>query len=101
MNEATDGSVHGPVWGPVWVSTISTRRFFCRPSGSSEPSGFLLGATGLVSPQPCVVMRDPAIDALCTNQFFTASARFSDSFMLYGCVPFPSVCPSISIGELE
>src|SRR5204862_1467284 len=34
--------------------TISTRRFFCRPSGSSLPSGFVLGATGLVAPKPFV-----------------------------------------------
>src|SRR5271156_2135169 len=94
------GASHGPVWGPVCVNTISTRRFFCRPSGSSEPSVFLFGATGLVSPQPWVVMRDPVIDAFATSQFFTASARFSDNFMLYGWVPLPSVCPSISIGEL-
>src|SRR5947209_4017944 len=33
---------------------ISTGRFFCRPSGSSEPSGFLLGATGFFAPNPCI-----------------------------------------------
>ena len=35
-------------------TTTSTRRFFCRPSGLSEPSGFVLGATGRVFPYPLV-----------------------------------------------
>ncbi len=39
---------------------ITTRRFFWRPAGSSDPSGFLFGATGLVSPQPRVVIRAAA-----------------------------------------
>jgi hypothetical protein len=33
---------------------ISTRRFFCRPVGSSEPSGFVFDATGFFAPKPCV-----------------------------------------------
>ena len=31
---------------------ISTLRFFWRPSGLSEPSGLLLGATGFLAPSP-------------------------------------------------
>jgi hypothetical protein len=71
-------------YNPTLVSTISTRRFFCRPSGSSEPSGFLLGATGLVSPQPRVLMRAGWTPEFLTSQFFTEAARSSESFMLYG-----------------
>lgn len=39
--------------------TNSTRRVRCRPSGSSEPSALLLGATGLVSPKPRALSRAP------------------------------------------
>src|SRR6185437_2607329 len=39
------------------VMVISTRRFFARPSGLSEPSGLALGATGLAAPHPGVVIR--------------------------------------------
>ena len=59
--------------GPTLVSTISTLRFFCRPSGLSEPSGFLLGATGLVSPQPRVLIRAGWMPEFFTSQFFTES----------------------------
>src|SRR6185437_16214851 len=59
-----------------FASTISTRRFFWRPSGSSEPSGFLLGATGLRAPKPCVVIRTAPSHSL------TDLARRSESFWL-------------------
>jgi len=58
---------------------ISTRRFFCRPSGSSLPLGLVFGATGLVSPKPCTVS---GFEAPCaTSHTFTESARRSESFL--------------------
>src|SRR5688572_15652854 len=36
----------------VLRTTISTLRFFVRPSGSSAPSGFVFGAIGFALPQP-------------------------------------------------
>src|SRR6266404_9028008 len=60
---------------------ISTRRFFWRPSGSSEPSGCLFGATGLAAPQPWVRIEFAATPCF-ENQFFTATARRSESFAL-------------------
>src|SRR6266404_246450 len=60
---------------------ISTRRFFCRPSGSSEPSGFLFGATGLAAPQPRVCIEFAGAPCF-ENQFLTDTARRSDSFTL-------------------
>ncbi len=67
---------------PLVVRVNSTLRFFCRPSGSSDPSGFLFGATGLVSPQPCVVILDAFTPPFSTNHFFTASARLLESVTL-------------------
>ena len=41
---------------PYFFIVISTRRFFCRPSGSSAPFGFAFGATGFAAPHPCIRM---------------------------------------------
>src|SRR5271168_2232717 len=46
---------HEPPSIHYFVMMITTRRFFCRPAGSSDPSGFLFGATGFLGPKPCVV----------------------------------------------
>src|ERR1700688_4285482 len=75
-------------------TVISTRRFFWRPSGSSAPLGLVLGATGRLLPQPCVVIAAPTPCA--ASQLRTESARRSDSFWLYWSLPLPSVWPSIS-----
>jgi hypothetical protein len=50
---------HGPFWRLLQrqeclLNTISTRLFFWRLSGSSEPSGFVFGATG---PEASIVVR--------------------------------------------
>src|SRR5208282_289309 len=44
-----------PIWRQRFRSLISTRLFFCLPTGSSLPSGRVLGAIGRSPPKPCVV----------------------------------------------
>ena len=61
---------------------ISTRRFFCRPSGSSLPSGFSFATFGTVSPRPRAVSRAPSILPSRTSQVFTEAARASESVRL-------------------
>ena len=78
-----------------FLIVISTRRFFCRPSGLSEPSGRVFSATGFSAPQPRVRM-PASLMPFVTNQDLTEAARFSESFALYDADPFPSVCPSIN-----
>ena len=64
-----------------FLMVISTRRFFWRPSGSSDPSGCVFGATGFFAPQPCVCM--VVVFTPCfPNQVFTDAARRSDNFAL-------------------
>src|SRR5258706_16052859 len=62
-----------------FFTMISTRRFFCRPSGLSLPSRCVLGATGFALPQPLVVIGFPSTPPCWTSQAFTAIARCSDS----------------------
>src|SRR3954464_9732431 len=74
---------------------ISTRLFFCRPSGSSDPSGFWFGATGLAAPKPAVRTLPSGIP-FTTIHDFTDAARRSDNFRLDDCDPLASVYPSTS-----
>lgn len=48
------GYSHLFLTGCPFLSMISTLRFFCLPSGSSLPSGVVLGATGFLAPNPRV-----------------------------------------------
>src|SRR5690348_14574659 len=59
-------------------STSSTRRLRCRPAGSSEPSGFELGATGRLAPYPAVTIPTDVKCSLCASQMRTALARRSE-----------------------
>ena len=58
--------------------TISTRRFFCLPSGSSDPSGLVLGATGFLAPKPAVENRTFLRPSFWTSQSLTELARRSE-----------------------
>jgi hypothetical protein len=40
-----------------FLAIISTRRFFCLPSGSSEPSGLVFETAGFLAPKPAVEKR--------------------------------------------
>ena len=62
------------VVSPHFLTTISTRRFFARPSGLSEPSGFLFGAAGRFAPKPSVVKVIPPRPCP-VNHRLTDSAR--------------------------
>ena len=55
-----------------------TRRFRCRPEGSSLPWAVVFGAAGRVAPKPCALKR-AALIPLRTSQAETASARASES----------------------
>ena len=55
-----------------------TRRFNCLPSGSSVPSGFRFGATGLRGPKPTVVKPATEKRSFITSHPLTAVARRSD-----------------------
>jgi hypothetical protein len=57
--------------------TISTRRFFCRPAGSSEPFGLRFGATGFFAPNPSV-LNVIELRPWASNHRFTESARRSE-----------------------
>src|SRR5437868_7065913 len=57
---------------------ISTRRFFWRPSGSSDPLGFLFGAIGFDAPNPSVRILPAAIPCP-ASQALTDAARRSDN----------------------
>ncbi len=46
---------------PSGAMRNATRRFRCRPAGSSRPSGLALGATGMVSPLPAADRRPAAM----------------------------------------
>jgi len=63
---------------PRRFTTTSTRRFFARPSGSSEPSGFVFGAIGFVLPQPRARTRAASVAVWDTNHSDTAPARLSE-----------------------
>jgi hypothetical protein len=77
----------------------STRRFFARAAGSSEPSGFRFGATGRVSPNASVAIRFAGTPRSASS-LATASTRFFDSVRLYAAVPTLSVWPSSLIVRL-
>ncbi len=62
------------------LNTISTRRLICRPSASSEPSGFVLGTLGRVAPKPRVANCVAVSRSRSTSHLRTDSARRSDSF---------------------
>jgi hypothetical protein len=70
-----------PLGGSYFEITISTRRFFCRPAGSSLPSGFTFGATGFAAPKPRVVIAvfKPSFE---TSHSFTDAARCSERPLL-------------------
>jgi hypothetical protein len=76
-------------------TAITTRRFFWRPPGLSEPSGLAFGSIGRVEPKPLGVNLTLLSPPRLSNQFFTASARRSESCWLYYPLPFESVWPSI------
>ena len=63
--------VYGPdgrrVLPYVFPAIISTRRFFWRPAGSSEPSGLVLGATGFFAAKPRVVKLSPFSPSFSTS----------------------------------
>ena len=65
-------------WIQPRAMNISTRRFNCRPSGLSEPSGFVFGARGRRSPNPRVNIRLRATPRA-ANHSLTALARRSDN----------------------
>ena len=75
--ESANYTGHGPLGGSYFEITISTRRFFCRPVGSSLPSGFAFGATGLAGPKPSVVIV-VFNRSLETSHSFTDAARCSE-----------------------
>jgi len=70
---------------------ISTRLFFCRPSGSSEPSACEFGAISLDFPSPRMVNREAGSLAFLTSQSRTEAARLSESALLYASAAMPSV----------
>ena len=65
-----------------FLMVISTRRFFCRPSGLSLPSGLVFGANGFDSPQPLVTSCAPVTLLFSPSQRLTEAARFSESVRL-------------------
>jgi hypothetical protein len=69
-----------PIYWAV-VKVISTRRFFCRPSGLSAPFGKVFGSTGFDRPQPRTAI--PAVTPWLTNHWRTDCARRSDRAWLY------------------
>jgi len=62
------------------ANTISTRRFFCLPSGSSDPSGLTFGATGRFAPKPWVDILTALSPSFSLSHSFTEAARRSESF---------------------
>src|SRR5947207_15777113 len=67
--------VHQPV-----LTTISTRRFFCRLAALSDPSGFVFGTAGFDFPHPRVLMGTLTLWA--ASHSCTALARRSESAWL-------------------
>ena len=77
-----------------FLKMIATRRFFWRPSGSSEQSGFLLGAPAsrAETMNGPVGIRKPSFSV---SQRFTAWARRSDNFGCKGQKPLNQCGPSM------
>ncbi|HTF73193.1 MAG TPA: hypothetical protein VK620_02445 [Bradyrhizobium sp.] len=73
------------------VSQISTLRFFARPTGSSERFGLMFGAAGFDIPQPFISVLDGVTILRAISHCLTASARRTESPILYPAGPMPSV----------
>src|SRR5579885_1856420 len=80
--------------GAAVSTTISTRRFLARPIGQSEPSRYVLGATGWRFPMPDVVAL-PLTTWCCSSHSLTEDALCSLKVWLYSSEPIESVCPVI------
>jgi hypothetical protein len=65
-------------WPGYLRMMISTLRFFCRPAGSSDPSGLVFDVMGFLAPKPWVSNETLRRFSLLTNQDFTDAARRSE-----------------------
>jgi len=93
-SEGDQGGLASDVWRQRHRSmTTSTRRFFCRPSGLSAPSGFVFGATGRFFPYPWMAVLTGK-DVWATSHACTARARCALRCWLYSSLPMASVWPS-------
>src|SRR5260370_30369944 len=71
-------------------SQIPARRFFARPTGSSERFGFWFGTAGIHIPQPFVVTLAGVTILREISHCLTVWARRSESPMLHLASPIPS-----------